>query len=70
MTGVTPGTGWTTANGQFSGAYNQNVEVGPFNISGGAVTLVIRDSNHPTCQTTITAQPTEPCSQNLCDLSN
>jgi len=58
------GTGWTAiAVGQtFSGVYNQGTSIGPFNISDGAMQIVLQDNVDNNCTVTRTIDPPASCS--------
>jgi gliding motility-associated-like protein len=56
--------GWSTQTplGPVSGNYNQDVQIGPFLISGGSLDLTITDQLNPGCTTSLTVIPPDPCS--------
>ncbi len=45
-----------------SGTYGTVVTMGPYAISGGALTITITDSNDPTCTDQVQVSPPNPCS--------
>lgn len=59
--GFNLGNNWLTNEGN-TGAYNEVVTLGPYEISGGEFELVLTDENDPACMTTINVVPTAPCS--------
>lgn len=53
---------WESADGQFDGFYGFPVTMGPFPISGGSISLNLRDSEDPTCTTFLQVDPPATCS--------
>lgn len=65
VTGLNTGDHWTTSDGSFTGTYDETINLGPFPISSGDVTLTIVDSLDPGCVVEITAEAPPACSD-LC----
>ena len=61
MTGYNLGNNWQTDGGA-SGAYGEAVEIGPFDISAGDVTITFFDENAPDCSISLQAEAPSTCS--------
>ncbi len=61
VTGLSIGGGWTASTGE-TGAYNQTVTFGPYDISEGAVSVQITDDLSGDCQTNFEVEAPESCS--------
>lgn len=61
VTGFNVSGSWTATNGT-TGAYNETVTFGPFNISQGAVSFILTDDEDETCHTVILVNAPLTCS--------
>ena len=60
--GLNLGTAWQTSDGNFTGAYQTAIEMGPFPIGEGIQSFSIRDIDDINCTTSVTVEPPAPCS--------
>ncbi|PHN03575.1 hypothetical protein CRP01_26580 [Flavilitoribacter nigricans DSM 23189 = NBRC 102662] len=70
VNGEGKGSGWTgTVNGTpYSGNYDEVTTIGPFFISNGAVSILVRDNDDPDCTDVLTVAPPQTCSD-VCEIT-